>query len=574
MCPKINTNNENTSTDISNSEFSSKILKKNPNIELNINVLQRLLENSRKIRLKKGEVLFYRGDISDSIYVPVIGSVAVLNNTASSDAVATIGVGEFIGEMGCITGMPRTATIQANRDSLLLKIDWSGIHNTQDNNSDFVLELAKVGISRLVSQLEGNVKEFIPSVYFFYGRDARTIVEHLEEGMSKFGSVRVFSEEEVATIAEEDRYGLQKNYDFNIYYSNRIEPSLSQTASWMLENSDRTVAIFNISFHEEDDAIILKTLEAASTDYDAILHWPEGEIQKGYAGRILLQGNVRVHHHCSRGRDFERLSRMFTGNARALVLSGGGARGLAHIGVYKFLEENDLEPDVIVGTSIGALIGAGIALRWPYETMLDKIRIYAKQKMLFELRFPKVSFFSGNAMRGFFENWFDGINIEDTNICYRNVSVDLITSKESVNTSGNLATFVRASASLPGVFPPVNVNSQIHVDGGVLNNLPVDRVDGLGVSKIIAIDIGGDAPRAKDDKVRNKNHDNILSLITSVTCLGNGAASNHRRAIPNLVLMPEVGDVSLLDFKSYRHVISLGYEAALGNQQQIIEILG
>ena len=130
----------------------------------------------------------------------------------------------------------------------------------------------------------------------------------------------------------------------------------------------------------------------------------------------------------------------------------------------------------------------------------------AKIKPLFNLHIPKTSIFKDKALRQTSAKWFSDLNIEDTRITYRNISVDVEHSKESVNSRGRIEASVRASGALPGIFPPVKMGNTLHVDGGVMNNLPTDQTKGLGIAKIIGIDIGADAsPESSGQKQKNQS---------------------------------------------------------------------
>ena len=305
-------------------------------------------------------------------------------------------------------------------------------------------------------------------------------------------------------------------------------------------------------------------------NYDAIIHWPNSKIIPGVTGWLLDSSNINNHYHYIDSLDLKRISRILTGNGIALVLSGGGARGMAHIGFYKYAIENKFEFDLVVGTSSGSLVGAGIALGWSFDEIVKNLGMMAKVNPLLNLHIPKTSIFKDKVLRNYSAKWFSDINIEDTRIPYRNISVDVEHSKESVNSRGRIESSVRASGALPGIFPPVKMGDILHVDGGVMNNLPTDQTKGLGISKIIGIDIGANA--SPESSGQEQKEPGLFSLISLVATLGDSAGADLHRKQCDVLLLPEVSEIKIFDFKLYEKAISIGYDCSVKNKNKLHEI--
>ena len=240
------------------------------------------------------------------------------------------------------------------------------------------------------------------------------------------------------------------------------------------------------------------------------------------------------------------------------------------MGFYKYALEHKFEFDLVVGTSSGSLVGAGIALGWSFDEIVKNLGMMAKVNPLLNLHIPKTSIFKDKVLRQYSAKWFSDLNIEDTRIPYRNISVDLEHSKESVNSRGRIEASVRASGALPGIFPPVKIGDTLHVDGGVMNNLPTDQTRGLGISKIIGIDIGANAsPESSEQEQKDPS---IFSLITLVATLGDSAGADLHRKQCDVLLLPEVSEIKIFDFKLYEKAISIGYECAENNKEKLHEI--
>ncbi|XP_042101247.1 patatin-like phospholipase domain-containing protein 7 isoform X3 [Ovis aries] len=195
--------------------------------------------------------------------------------------------------------------------------------------------------------------------------------------------------------------------------------------------------------------------------------------------------------------DFSRLARVLTGNAIALVLGGGGARGCAQVGVIRALTECGIPVDMVGGTSIGAFMGA----LYSEERSYSQIRIRAKQwaedmmsmvKTMLDLTYPITSMFSGAGFNSSISSVFKDRQIEDLWIPYFAVTTDISASAMRVHTDGSLWRYVRASMSLSGYMPPLCDPKDGHLlmDGGYVNNLPADVARSMGAKVVIAIDVG------------------------------------------------------------------------------------
>ena len=174
-----------------------------------------------------------------------------------------------------------------------------------------------------------------------------------------------------------------------------------------------------------------------------------------------------------------------------LVLGSGSAKGLAHIGVIKLLEEMDIKIDVIAGTSIGALIGGiyttGISIE-EIEDIALKIDLATSVKFFFPT-IPKSGLISGLKVKEFLISLIGDKKIENLKIPFSAVATDIITGHEVIFNEGNLVDAIRASISIPIIFKPVIHNDIILVDGGIANPLPIDVVRKMGAEFIIAVNV-------------------------------------------------------------------------------------
>lgn len=182
---------------------------------------------------------------------------------------------------------------------------------------------------------------------------------------------------------------------------------------------------------------------------------------------------------------------MYKGIKIGLALGGGGARGYAHIGVIKILEENGIFPDYVSGTSMGSIIGGMYA----YGMTVDELYSFAskvKKLELFDLQpfsWLKDGFMNGNRLVKFLSRLSNNAKVEDTKIPFCSVCCDFKTGKEYVFKKGSLAEAMRASSAVPGVFKPFKRGDKQLLDGGMVDNLPYEVVRNMGADFVIAVDV-------------------------------------------------------------------------------------
>ena len=235
---------------------------------------------------------------------------------------------------------------------------------------------------------------------------------------------------------------------------------------------------------------------------ELLLVHSQGQTRGGLPRHIEFRSDLfGTHHHLRTGNieDIKRLARFIAGSAVNIVLAGGGARGFAHIGVLKALREAGVL-DCVAGTSMGGIIAAGIAMEWDLEELTERVRnSFVTNRPLsdFATAYRTVSRCEGDRFaakafrrcqdRGFAEAVFL-------------VSSDLTTGRDYVHRSGPLWRALRASVAVPGILPPVSEGGHLLVDGGVMNNLPVDIMAADVRGPIIAVDISGEIDLRADDE--------------------------------------------------------------------------
>jgi len=248
----------------------------------------------------------------------------------------------------------------------------------------------------------------------------------------------------------------------------------------------------------------------------------------------------------------------------ALVLSGGSALGFSHIGVIKTLEKYGVPIDMIVGTSMGALVGACYCAGMKTSDM-EKFAQEFKKTDLMDLNFDKKGLFSGKGVMKRINNYIPDINIEALDREYACVACDLAEEKEIVFKTGSLRDAVRASMSIPGVFVPLSIDDKSLIDGGVINNLPEDVAVEMGADVIISVDC---LTKCKLHR-KPKNAGEILFYAINV-CIKEIQKLKSYHA--DVLLQPNTKDLTLMGFGK-TNTIKCIREGVIETEKNIQKIL-
>jgi NTE family protein len=241
----------------------------------------------------------------------------------------------------------------------------------------------------------------------------------------------------------------------------------------------------------------------------------------------------------------------------ALVLGGGAARGFAHIGVIRVLEQERIPVDLVVGTSVGSLIGALYASeRNSFD--LEWTAFQLKREDLFDFGVMSavlgMGLARGELLEAFVKARVKQERIEELKIPFAAIATDLNWGERIVLDKGPIARAVRASSAIPGVFEPVAHEGKLLVDGGVVDNLPVEVARAKGADLVVAVDIGED--------VGNVNIRNMLDVMLQATNIMFAVNSERRKAGADVLVEPKVGTVGMLDFDKKKACMDAGIEAA------------
>ncbi|MDX2342868.1 MAG: patatin-like phospholipase family protein [Acidimicrobiia bacterium] len=571
--------------------------------DINPELAERVLRLVEPEELEAGDVLFARGDDPDAVFFVVTGRLLVIVDSEGRDEVIRrLGRGELIGEVSLLEGTTRTATIRADRRSVLARLGRAHFEELVGSHPGFLMGVTKTLIGRLLRpRPAANSVSTVALAIASRGLDPRLFAAKLVRTLPDDGETT-----HVSRAAVEAELGLEEtSTDTNVrfeQYLDAVEADHCFTVfeadrgatPWtnnVLQRSDRVLIVCDPEPEAEDERSLRGYVAAARAGYRAevwlVVRWPQGtDRPHGSAKLAERYGADRIVHLRSESeRDLGRLARLATGTGTGLVLGGGGARGFAHIGAYRALTELGITVDAVAGASIGGVMSAAVALDIEPDEM-QQLAVDGFSKVL-DYTLPLVSMVKGARIARAIDNVFAGVDIEDLPLPFLCVSTNLTTSQQMVHDRGSVTMAVRAGLAIPGVIPPVPCDGELLVDGGVLDNLPVGPLHASGlVDTVIAVDVAPrPGPRVKEDyglsvsgaqalrsKLgRNKRrYPGISAVLLRSMIVGSMERRDRHLAdgSTDLYLDPDLRGISLLAFDKVAEVSARGYEAVFPQIQE------
>jgi NTE family protein len=243
-----------------------------------------------------------------------------------------------------------------------------------------------------------------------------------------------------------------------------------------------------------------------------------------------------------------------------LVLSGGGARGFAHLGVIRALREARVPIDFVGGSSIGSIIAAGVAMGWSDEEMRTRYRrSFVDTNPVNDYTFPFVALTRGRKVSRLLQREYGEVLIEDLRQPFFCVSANLTTGRALEHRDGRLADALRASVAIPGVMPPMYRGDDVLVDGAAINNLPVDIMQSHTPGLVIGSDVGADRFVLGRG---GKRRINIIQILMHSGMVNNASSVAAQRELADVLLKPPLANVDLLNWHAFDRAIETGYDYA------------
>jgi len=531
------------------------------------------------VALHSGSVLFRQADPSDSIYVLLTGRLDVVVETAAGGRrrIGEIRAGETVGELGMITRQPRSATIVATRDSELVQLRLSTFENLMKKRPATLLRLTQAIARRMGNVVGGIIPPKLPTTQAVIALEPALplddICGHIRTGVeTRRGQVGVIDESHEGQpsqhfFAEEQRHARL------IYRSG--DPRTSWT-ELCLRQSDVALLIARPSSPPLAPSLIdaLRQVIDNRRCHLIVLRQRDQRHQPTAPWLDKVPFDLRWNIDLADQGELARLRRIAAQETRGLVLSGGGSRGFAHLGIVKAIDEAGIAIDHVGGTSMGAIIAAGIASGLAVDEFLVRLRqVFLPRNPLGDYTLPLHAIARGHRLSSLLQASFGSRRIEDLAIPFYCTSTNLTQGGARTHVRGALWRALRASVSIPGLVPPIVEDDQVLVDGGLINNFPVDTMRLRNSGPLLGSDVGDyrdnfwlDEKRISEglwSMARHRHAPTVQDvLIRSMTVAG-ADASRRQERLADYVVRPPVDGVGLLNWKRLDDIVAQSYAFAI-----------
>jgi NTE family protein len=518
--------------------------------------LQALTAAGIRFSLPAGALLFESGANPDGVYLLASGRLGV-KMAGKDELTAEIAQGELVGESGWLLNQQRSATVVALRDCELLLFPNYELERIAAQSTAFALALARLCARRLRRNNLQDLRSQRAHVFTLLPNrmdvDVAEVATGLVDELCQLGRTELVWDARTGDRSATWFNNIETLNDYVVYVAD------STASGWTRQccrQADVIVLLAEASATPDPwPARLLEVAAARGARLElGLLH--AQEIAAGAAAHWLGQLPVAQHHHLIDRSDVGRLARLLTQRGVGLVLSGGGARGFAHLGVIRALREARVPIDFVGGASIGAIIAGGLAMDWSDGEMRDCYRrCFVSTNPVNDYAFPFVALTRGRKVSRLLEREYGAAAIEDLRRPYFCVSANLTTGKAVEHRRGRLAQALRASVAIPGVMPPVFRDDGVLVDGAVINNLPLDVMRKYSPGFVIGCDVGA-------DRGFGKQRINIFQILMRSGMVNSNSAAAAQRELADVLLKPPLNNIDLLDWRAFDGAIELGYAYA------------
>jgi NTE family protein len=546
------------------------------------------------VALRSGERLFTEDEPAEHLYIVATGRLRVMIRDRLAGFVGAL---EPIGEVGMLSGEPRTATIEAIRDSQLIQIRRDTLMEFLIANPTSLIEITRVLIGRLRKNQRQQSLSSARSARTFaviagsHGVDAAGVARALHESLTAQGSSRLLDEPAVdrelgeamstTPLGDSEHNArlvewlnkLERDHRY-LVYSAGADPDAWATRG--MRQADRVLVVLRAN----DTPAMTPMLDALRrSGIFAVVELvilrgpgaPGGDVTawKSLAG-------ARAHYFVRPGNaaDFAALVRQLTGRAIGLVLGGGGARGFAHLGLLRAMEERGMAIDLAGGSSMGALISAMVACGWSSHEMIPLLReTFVTHNYLNDYMFPRIALVKGRKILRRLREIFGEQLIEHLRMPWFCVTTNLTRGNAMVHDSGPLEVWLAASMSVPGIFPPVVYRSELLADGAVANSLPTDIMQNLERGPIVASNVSTEGD-IRAPGIEGPDPEGLLNwpgpgdppglrdILFRTATMTSESGTRARAANADLyVRMPVLG-IGMFDWKRMDEIVERGYAHA------------
>lgn len=539
--------------------------------------LARLARQCSMERIAGGEVLYRQGSPGDGLYLVAHGRLRAERETEHGvEVVRELRSGETMGGLSLMAGKAHRATLRAVRDSEVVRIPEAAVERMLYRHPTFGREAMRRWLQAVLYAPPRRVGDerrsarTLAVVPAHEGAPVEVVADHLIKSLAERGSVvrtdgqcldgpgvqrhcewDLTSAEGVAILD-----GLESDYRFVVYMARNND---DEWCARCLRQADRIVVIASSGVAAQASPLSerISQLEGRAEPEVVI-------VGAGASDRLAWRSlyGARMHHRVEVGdrAAFDRMVRLLTGQAIGLALGGGGARGFAHIGLFRAMERLGLRADLIIGTSMGALMGALYGTGHDADaTRAVAHDMFVARNLLNDFTLPRVSLIRARRARQHLEQMFGETRIEEMRGYFACMTTNLTRASPELHDHGQLAHWLVASMSVPGVAPPIIYNGDVLVDGGVLTPVPSNALADLGRGPVIGSDVSADESfgvRRGETVGEAAERINIFKLLYRTATLSTMDELEARAARTDLYLRMPVAGTAMFDWEHFDDIIA------------------
>ncbi|MFT7775392.1 cyclic nucleotide-binding and patatin-like phospholipase domain-containing protein [Roseateles sp.] len=569
--------------------------------ELDAATLGLLREQLAWVEVAGGQTLMRQGEAGDSMYLSVSGRLRayVGQDGEAPRMVRELGRGQVIGEMSLYTDAPRSATVVAIRDSLLVRLDKAQFLHLVERHAGIGIALTRQIVHRL--QTEHVAAPFAAPVVqtllpITAGVDLAGFARGLSAQLGRFGRACVVDAAAVRAAVGDggDHYRevslwldeVESAHDFVLLLADDAPTPWTRCCC---RHADEVLLLADANsapavHASETQCLVERPPRTEAAEILVLLHTTDAPAPRGTAA-WLARRPVAEHFHVrpSQAGDMARLARLQARRGVGLVLAGGGARGFSHLGLLRALQQHGVEIDCVGGTSMGSVMAALVACDQPLQRVMDVSRDAFRRNPTGDFNLlPLISLIRGRRLRASLDRALGALvgaraGIEDLWKPFYCIATNYSQASEALLTRGPLEQALRASTAIPGALPPVVVDGDLLCDGGSFNNFPVDVMRARrGIGLVIGADLSLHKARKLDfdevpgswallrDRLRPRGRRRyrlpaLSAYLLNVTILYSSSRRRAAQAACDVYFNPPLERVGLLAWQRFDAIVEQGH---------------
>ncbi len=579
---------------------------------LSAEMLDRIGALASDVGLRRGEWLFREGEPADGVYVVRVGHLEVVQAAQAgqhgpeSETINTLSRGAVLGELALLSETVRSASIRALRDTELLKIEKAHFDSLLQAEPELALSLTRVlsvqlqasraiPVARRARPVTIALRAIGPEVPLL------DLADELSRAMCEWGKVAVVYPGELGAASGDggSRTPAAGSSETRASASARFGPLIerceldhdhvimvcgeSEWDEFCLSRADRVLAVVSGATDPEQLAGLagedgpLVTLRGCDLVGYGVRPGSGGLAE--WIERLAPAGTFAISAGGERRGDLERMARRLAGRSVGVVLSGGGARAFAHLGVLDVLLDAGMRVDRVGGVSMGAFIG-GLLAAGHDSAMIDACcyEEWVRRNPINDYTLPRSALIKGHKAEAMLERAFGDVRLEELARVFYCASVNLRGNRLVIDRHGPMTEAVGASISLPLIAPPMRRERELLIDGSLLDNLPLEPMSASGEGPVLAIDIkGGEerleragAPSPEDSSASERSSPSerpvrlpsLPETMARIALLSSANTDEAARRHADMTIRVRVQGVGLLEFHQIDEARAAGRRAA------------